>query len=269
MILIGSGGKTYAGTANQVIVTGTVLSLPQDIGTTSDVQFGQTLVRAASGVSLIAQKASAGVTESIFKVLQDNGANGIDIYSDANRFTSLAVQAGNGGTGIVLINTYQSSYIWNDNFLNGGGLSVGTTVTSGFGLSVAGAISGSAYFDGFVQINGPLSVGYINSDLVTNSIPTTGQTVTATITKANELLYVTPAGTLAALTITLPASANARTGQIIRIFITQIVVALTVNTTGGGTILGSLPDTSSPNSTFAYECVSTSGAGTWVMIYSQ
>lgn len=34
------GRSTYTGTANQVVVTGTVLSLPQDIATTSTPQFG-------------------------------------------------------------------------------------------------------------------------------------------------------------------------------------------------------------------------------------
>ena len=81
--------------------------------------------------------------------------------------------------------------------------------------------------------------------------------------------YITPAGTLAALTLTLPSSANAQPGMICRFFITQIITSLTVNTTGGGTITGTAPDTSAANSSFAYQCVSTSGAGTWVMIYPQ
>lgn len=102
--------------------------------------------------------------------------------------------------------------------------------------------------------------------IVTPSSPTTGQTVSAGTTKVDETLYITPAGTLLALTISLPASANSRVGQIVRGFISQIITTLIVNVSGSGTVVGSTPVTSSVNSFFAYQCVSTSGNGTWARI---
>lgn len=102
--------------------------------------------------------------------------------------------------------------------------------------------------------------------IVTNSSPTTGQTVSAGTAKLDETLYITPAGTLLALTVTLPASANSRVGQIVRGFISQIITGLTVDVSGGGTIVGATPVTSAVNSTFAYQCVSTASTGTWIRI---
>lgn len=102
--------------------------------------------------------------------------------------------------------------------------------------------------------------------IVTNSSPTTGQTVSAGTAKRDETLYITPAGTLLALTIELPASASSRVGQIVRGFISQIITGLTVQVAGSGTIVGSTPVTSAVNSTFAYQCVSVSDNGTWIRI---
>lgn len=104
------------------------------------------------------------------------------------------------------------------------------------------------------------------SAIVTNSAPTTGQTVSAGTGKVNETLYITPAGTLLALTISLPTSANSSVGQVVRGFISQIITTLTVNVSGSGTIVGSTPVTSAVNSTFAYQCASVSGNGTWIRI---
>lgn len=102
--------------------------------------------------------------------------------------------------------------------------------------------------------------------IVTNSTPTTGQTVSASTGKLDETLYITPAGTLLALTVSLPTSANSRVGQIIRGFISQIITGLTVNVSGSGTVIGATPITSAVNSTFAYQCVSVAGNGTWIRI---
>lgn len=102
--------------------------------------------------------------------------------------------------------------------------------------------------------------------IVTPSSPTTGQTVSASTGKLDETLYITPSGALLALTVSLPASANSRTGQIIRGFISQIITGLTVNVSGSGTVNGSTPVTSAVNSTFAYQCSSVAGNGTWIRI---
>ena len=65
------------------------------------------------------------------------------------------------------------------------------------------------------------------------SAPLTGDTVT--VAPSTTQLIIEPAGTLAALTITLPA--NPLKGQPLNIASTQVVTALTMS---GGTILGGL-----------------------------
>jgi hypothetical protein len=155
---------------------------------------------------------------------------------------------------------------------------------SGFRLVKCGAIAhysadsaGASVWINTVDPSRPIAFAAVGvrplnntiTESVQDSSPTTGQTVTVSAVKASSMNYITPAGTLAALTLALPSSVNAQRGMICRFFITQIITSLTVNTTGGGTIIGTAPDTSAVNSSFAYECVSTAGAGTWVMIYPQ
>lgn len=115
-----------------------------------------------------------------------------------------------------------------------------------------------------------IAVAYTDYDLpgiVTNSTPTTGTTVSANTAKSNETLYITPAGTLLALTVSLPTAANSRVSQIINGFISQIITTLTANVTGAGSIIGATPITSAVNSSFAYQCVSVAGTGTWIRLY--
>ena len=114
-----------------------------------------------------------------------------------------------------------------------------------------------------------LTASYVVSDIVTQVSPLTGATVSAGVTKANETLFINPAGTLTALTVTLPTAANSRVGQIVRVFISQIVVSLTISVSGGGVVIGSALDASIANASGAFLCVSTSGSGTWAMIYPQ
>lgn len=70
------------------------------------------------------------------------------------------------------------------------------------------------------------------------SSPTTGQTVSMTDDNVDGALYLTPAGTLATLTVTLPTNGNSRVGQVRRIVTSQILTVLTIN--GAGTILGNI-----------------------------
>lgn len=67
--------------------------------------------------------------------------------------------------------------------------------------------------------------------------PTTGQTVVATPDNNDRIMWITPAGTLAALTITFPADATSQLGQIFGFGSTQIVTVLTLS---GATILNGL-----------------------------
>lgn len=108
----------------------------------------------------------------------------------------------------------------------------------------------------------------IEDEYVSDPVPLTGELVATNTVKRNETVVITPAGTLAALTFELPASADARIGQTISVFITEIITALTVQVDGGGTIRqASAPNTSAANSSFAYRCVSVVGTGIWIRIY--
>lgn len=65
--------------------------------------------------------------------------------------------------------------------------------------------------------------------LVTAVTPLTGATVTASALLANETIYITPAGTLATLTVSWPSNANSSIGQRFAFFSTQTITALTVS----------------------------------------
>lgn len=70
-------------------------------------------------------------------------------------------------------------------------------------------------------------------EAVQTAAPTTGQTVT--VSAGISAIHINPAGTLAALTITLPS--NPVNGQHLIIGTSQILTSLTIN---GGTIVGTL-----------------------------
>lgn len=63
---------------------------------------------------------------------------------------------------------------------------------------------------------------------VVTATPTTGQTVTLPDQIGDMIAYITPAGTLVALTIALPSDAATVTGQVIRVFVTQAITTLTI-----------------------------------------
>ena len=66
--------------------------------------------------------------------------------------------------------------------------------------------------------------------------PTTGQTVAATSDDKDRTLVLTPAGTLAALTITFPGNATSRLGQRFSVTTSQAITALSI--TAGQTVTG-------------------------------
>lgn len=100
---------------------------------------------------------------------------------------------------------------------------------------------------------------------VTLITPSTGATIT-TLADHDETLVLTPAATLAALTIVLPKTADCRLGQIKRINSTQVVTALTVSVSGSGTVTGAALTAAAVNTPYAFQCVSLAGAGTWLRI---
>lgn len=96
--------------------------------------------------------------------------------------------------------------------------------------------------------------------------PLTGFTITAA-RYTDQTHYLTPAGTLATGTFNLPTAANSRAGQIVRIHSTEIVTALTVAVSGGGTINGAALTALAADTSYAFQCVSTAGAGTWIRLH--
>lgn len=70
------------------------------------------------------------------------------------------------------------------------------------------------------------------------SSPTTGGTVNATDNAEDQLLDLTPAGTLATLTVNLPSNANSINGQRFTLFISQIITTLTMASSGATFVNG-------------------------------
>lgn len=88
-----AGGSTYTGTANQVIVTGTVLSTPQDIATTSNPQFATIELGHASDTTL--SRVSAGVVN----------VEGVRVITSSGT-TSNTILKNNGTTFVASTETY-------------------------------------------------------------------------------------------------------------------------------------------------------------------
>lgn len=70
---------------------------------------------------------------------------------------------------------------------------------------------------------------YEKKDVVQNASPIAGATVNITEGGDDLLLNLTPASTLASLTVTLPSDGSTRIGQIIRVYTSQTITALTIN----------------------------------------
>lgn len=102
-------------------------------------------------------------------------------------------------------------------------------------------------------LNGEARVAAVEANVaIQYAAPTTGQTV---VSNGAGTLIINPAGTLATLTITLPASPV--DGQAFGVAISQVITALTVN---GGTIRGA-PSTTSLNAWAHYKF--SAAAATW------
>lgn len=83
-----------------------------------------------------------------------------------------------------------------------------------------------------VDVTGSISHTQQEIDLsYTYNTPTTGQTVT--IASGTQTAIINPAGTLAALTITLPACNSGYDGSLVRYTSEQVITALTVNASSG------------------------------------
>jgi len=79
------------------------------------------------------------------------------------------------------------------------------------------------------------------STTMQTSAPTTGSTVVCTDTNDNAHLVLTPAGTIATLTVTLPTNANSSVGQRVTISSSAEITALTVSGSGLTVTRATLP----------------------------
>lgn len=94
-------------------------------------------------------------------------------------------------------------------------------------------------------------------EVIQNATPLTGATVVMADNDNDGTLVVTPAGTIAALTVTLPTEAASRIGQIERIVTSHIITSLTVN---GATTIGGNVTTLAANAFVTFQKVA---ANTW------
>lgn len=90
--------------------------------------------------------------------------------------------------------------------------------------------------------------------------PLTGATVAMANNAVDSTLNITPAGTIAALTVTLPSDATSRIGQVERISTSQTITTLTIS--GASTIRGNVT-TLSANGFVAFQKIA---ANTWARI---
>jgi hypothetical protein len=137
-------------------------------------------------------------------------------------------------------------------------------------VSKIGAFLGSLIFPTVAAaINWTLPAnrsGTISLDALSVPVtPVTGFTVTATAF-SDQVHYLTPAGTLANGAFALPTAANSRAGQIVRVHSTEEVTTAVVTVTGGGTINGAAVSSFVADTSYAWQCVSVAGAGTWIRI---
>ena len=130
--------------------------------------------------------------------------------------------------------------------------------------------SGQAYAGNFLVANitaernlqFPNAAGEIAlAPVIVAATPLTGFAITAA-RYTDQTHYLTPAGTLAAGTFNLPAPADARVGQIIRVVSTETVTSVSLG--GGSVIEPSTPLGFAADTTYSYQCVSTAGPGIWI-----
>ena len=103
---------------------------------------------------------------------------------------------------------------------------------------------------------------------VVTTTPTSGANVTSTA-YVDQTQHMTPAASQTFITLALPSAANARVGQIVRfISTTEDIGNVTVATSGGaGTITPAFTNTTlTAFDVLAYQCISTSGNGSWIRI---
>lgn len=128
--------------------------------------------------------------------------------------------------------------------------------TQSFGPGLAGSANSIVVGNGGISLPG---LQYQTAVVV--SSPTTGGTVT--YAAAQQWAQLTPAGTLATLTITLPACAASNNGDVRGYSTTQIVTALTIGASAGS--VAGAATTLAVGAGHAYRC--NGGNTTWYQIF--
>lgn len=149
-----------------------------------------------------------------------------------------------------------------------------STLTSATDLTTSGVLTtlgtnvgahdtqGVTLFAALIATTAAGSVVAVKTDLVSASTPLTAGTVTAGSGKVNETLYIAPAATIAALTVTFPSNANSQIGQKLTVFSTQIVTTLTVSSSGL-TLLGTALTALAATTPYTWQKVA---ASTWARL---
>jgi hypothetical protein len=99
-------------------------------------------------------------------------------------------------------------------------------------------------------------------DSVNATTPLTGASISANANGQNEIQYIAPAGTIAALTYVFPTDANSRIGQSITLFSTHIVTALTITSTSQ-TLIGTALTALAVDMPYTWRKVA---ASTWIRV---
>lgn len=99
-----------------------------------------------------------------------------------------------------------------------------------------------------------------SANTVSNASPTTGQTIAFSNNSIDQTLWLAPAGTLLALTITFPSDASSRLGQTVRLGSSQVITTLTLS---GATILNTAATLASDGDMYSFQKVA---ANTWARL---
>ena len=132
---------------------------------------------------------------------------------------------------------------------------LGAAVSPAIIIGRATEAAGSGLLEVTVQLN--QAALPTNIPIVSSSSPLTGVTVTANASGLDESINLTPAGTIAALTVTFPTDANSRIGQFIEVFSSQIITALTL-TVPAGTLNGATLTAAAANVSYLFRKTATS-----------
>jgi len=275
-----------AGTANSATTAGTVTTAAQpaitSVGTLTSVNSSGNINISKSGTSVNYSGNDTGGSNSVQYQFQNNGVNiwSLENFTSTSIFTLNRYNSGtladnpisvSNSTGIVsFVDGISSSLITATSTVNLSPASANVSISpTGTGTVTINPATASSMNNVSLGLTTPLAVGSTSiahtlQELDTGytfNTPTTGATVT--LATGTETALIVPAGTLAALTITLPGCTSGYNGSIARFSSTQIITALTVNATSG--TVADAPTTLALGSGHGYLC--RGSTTTWYQLY--